>query len=183
MRASPAYNFDSLPSQNPYTGTSLFSTHAKSATIVSIVLLQDHPLDTDQLLTGQIYTYYTRPFADSNPDAGSDSASDHAFRGRWVDCIDLGIPRGYRTMLISHPEIEGASATKMTLPASTNKSHLPQRLYHIPVEHQSTGLQAFSDRLNSTIESVGVDAASSFPIMRLYSMEGEGSSSSMFKGA
>ena len=61
----------------------------------------------------------------SNPDAGSDNASGHTFRGHWVDSIDLGIPRGYRTMLISHPDIEGASATKLTLPASANKSHLP----------------------------------------------------------
>ncbi|RFN51910.1 hypothetical protein FIE12Z_3817, partial [Fusarium flagelliforme] len=33
------------------------------------------------------------------------------------------------------------------------------------------------------LESIGINAASRFPIMRLYSMEGEVSSSSIFKGA
>jgi len=61
LPASPVYNFPSPPLPKTYTGTSLFSgTCAKSAITVSIVLLQDHPLNTDQLLAGQIYTYYTR---------------------------------------------------------------------------------------------------------------------------
>jgi hypothetical protein len=45
-----------------------------------------------------------------------DDVPKRSFSGQYVVCIDLGIPRGYRTMLISHPRIEGASATKMTLP-------------------------------------------------------------------
>ena len=56
---------------------------------------------------------------DSSPDAGSDNASDHTFRGHCVDCIDLGIPRGYRTMIITHPKIEGAPAPKVGLPYTT----------------------------------------------------------------
>ncbi|RBR25011.1 uncharacterized protein FIESC28_02281 [Fusarium coffeatum] len=40
----------------------------------------------------------------------------------------------------------------------------------------------FYDRLHGALERIGIDAASHFPVMRLYSMEGEVSSSSMFKG-
>lgn len=67
--------------------------------------------------------------------------------------------------------------------ASTDKSHLPQRLYYISVEQQSTGPKAFYDRLHGALERIGIDAASHFPVMRLYSMGGEVSSSSVFKGA
>ncbi|CAG7557086.1 unnamed protein product [Fusarium equiseti] len=56
---------------------------------------------------------------DPSPDAGSNNASDHTFRGHCVDCIDLGIPRGYRTMIITHPKIEGAPAPKVGLPYTT----------------------------------------------------------------
>jgi hypothetical protein len=65
------------------------------------------------------YAEKSHPFSqviDSSPDAGSDNASDHTFRGRCVDCIDLGIPRGYRTMIITHLKIEGAPAPKVGLP-------------------------------------------------------------------
>ena len=61
LHASPTYNFNSPPLPKPVLWHFTFSTCAKNAAIVSIVLLQDHPLDTDQFLTGQIYTYYTSP--------------------------------------------------------------------------------------------------------------------------
>jgi hypothetical protein len=38
-----------------------------------------------------------------------------SFKGHCVDCIDWGIPHGYRTTIITHPKVKGASAAKAIL--------------------------------------------------------------------
>jgi hypothetical protein len=46
----------------------------------------------------------------------ADDDSKRSFRGHCVDCIDSAIPRGYRTMMITHPKVKGTSGAKATLP-------------------------------------------------------------------
>ncbi|KAM0192662.1 hypothetical protein ACHAPI_008246, partial [Fusarium lateritium] len=48
-------------------------------------------------------------------DADADD-SKRSFRGHCVDCLDSEIPRGYRTMIITHPKVKIAFDANATIP-------------------------------------------------------------------
>ncbi|KAF4986717.1 hypothetical protein FGRMN_10714 [Fusarium graminum] len=69
--------------------------------------------------TGENYEAHGTTVAAVDATTGANDTEDDSqpsFRGHCVDCIDLGIPRGYRTMIITHPKVKGASTAKATLP-------------------------------------------------------------------
>ncbi|KAG5663693.1 hypothetical protein KAF25_006278 [Fusarium avenaceum] len=78
---------------------------------------------------------FSRATATAAVDTAADDADDgddpkRSFNGHCVDCIDSGIPHGYRTMIITHLEIKGVSAAKAILHMliSMKTSPLPSTL-------------------------------------------------------
>ncbi|KAI6769755.1 hypothetical protein HG530_004384 [Fusarium avenaceum] len=78
---------------------------------------------------------FSRATATAAVDTAADDADDgddpkRSFNGHCVDCIDSGIPHGYRTMIITHVGIKGASAAQAILHMliSMKTSPLPSTL-------------------------------------------------------